>query len=77
VAYAEVLPQEQRRAGGKGAGQTCRVERLNSAQRQARFIRRTLSFSKSDARQPSALHEYNRQKGGQPTEHQPKRLGLI
>ena len=49
-AYAEVLPKGQHRATGKGAGQTCHVERFNGIlrQRMARFVRRTLSFSKCD-----------------------------
>ncbi len=51
-AYAEVLPEGQHRATGKGAGQTCHIERFNGILRQrlARFVRRTLSFSKCDER---------------------------
>ena len=50
-AYAEVLPVAQHRAAGKGAGQTCHIERFNGILRQrlARFVRRTLSFSKCAA----------------------------
>ena len=68
--YAEVLPAAQHRATGKGAGQTCHIERFNNILRQrlARFVRRTLSFSKTDAMHENCLrlflHEYNRQKSG-------------
>ena len=78
AAYAEVLPEEQHRATGKGAGQTCHVERFNNVLRQrlGRFVRRTLSFSKNDEMHDNCLrlflHEHN-----QPTRHQPKRLRLI
>ncbi len=64
-AYARVLPAAQHRATGKGDGQTCHVERFNGVLRQrlARFVRRTLSFSKSDQMHESCLllflHEYN------------------
>ena len=64
-AYAEVLPKEQHRAGGKGAGQTCHIERFNNILRQrlGRFVRRTLSFSKTDVMHESCLllflHDYN------------------
>ncbi len=66
-AYAKVLPQEQHQATGKGAGQTCHVERFNNIlrQRMARFVRRTLSFSKIDQMHENCLrlflHEYNTQ----------------
>ena len=65
AAYAEVLPQEQHRATGKGAGQTCHIERFNNVLRQrlGRLVRRTLSFSKIDAMHDACLriflHEYN------------------
>ena len=65
-AYAEVLPQVQHRATGKGAGQTCHIERFNGIlrQRMARFVRRTLSFSKNDEMHEICLllflHQYNR-----------------
>ena len=78
AAYAEVLPKGQHRATGKGEGQTCHIERFNNILRQrlARFVRRTLSFSKNDVMHDNCLrlflHEYNR-----PTCHQPKRLRLI
>lgn len=48
-AYGKVIPQEQHRAVGKGSGHTSHVERWNNTLRQrlGRFIRKTLSFSKS------------------------------
>ena len=66
AAYAEVLPQEQHRATGKGAGQTNHVERFNNVLRQrlGRLVRRTLSFSKSDVVYEACLllflHEHSR-----------------
>lgn len=50
-AYAKVFPGETHRSVGKGAGETCHMERWNNTLRQrlARFVRKTLSFSKSDA----------------------------
>ena len=65
-AYAEVLPEGQHRATGKGAGQTCHIERFNGILRQrlARFVRRTLSFSKNDEMHEICLllflHQHNR-----------------
>ena len=67
-AYAKVLPEAQHRPAGKGDGQTCHVERLNNTLRQrlARFVRRTLSFSKNDQWHERCLllflHEYNMNK---------------
>lgn len=64
-AYAKVLPAAQHRATGKGDGQTCHVERFNCVLRQrlARFVRQTLSFSKTDGMHESCLrlflHEHN------------------
>jgi len=64
-AYADVLPERQHRPGGRGAGQTCHVERFNGILRQrlARFVRRTLSFSKTDRMHEICLclflHEHN------------------
>ena len=51
--FGRLMPrssQAQHRATGKGAGQTCHIERFNNILRQrlARFVRRTLSFSKTD-----------------------------
>ena len=77
TAYADVLPQEQHRATGKGEGQTCHVERFNNVLRQrlGRLVRRTLSFSKNDVMHEACLllflHEHN-----QPTRHKPRRLRL-
>ena len=68
AAYADVVPQEQHRAMGKGAGQTCHIERFNNILRQrlGRFVRKTLSFSKTDAMHENCLrlflHEYNTQR---------------
>jgi IS1 family transposase len=47
--YAAVIPKEQHTAVGKEAGETAHVERWNNTLRQrlARFVRMTLSFSKS------------------------------
>ena len=65
AAYAEVLPQEQCRAMGKGAGQTNHVERFNNVLRQrlGRSVGRTLSFSKSDVMYEACLllflHEHS------------------
>ncbi len=65
-AYAEVLPKEQHRATGRGEGQTCHIERFNGILRQrlARFVRRTLSFSKCAQMHEICLllflHQYNR-----------------
>ncbi len=67
-AYQKVLPKERHHAVGKGAGQTCHVERFNNTlrQRMARFVRKTLSFSKTDAMHENCLllflHDYNLQK---------------
>ena len=64
-AYQTVLPDEQHEATGKGAGQTCHIERFNNILRQrlGRFVRRTLSFSKCDRMHEMCLslflHEHN------------------
>ena len=49
VAYKVVIPDEQHTAVGKETGETAHVERWNNTLRQrlARFVRMTLSFSKS------------------------------
>ena len=63
-----MLPAAQHRATEKGEGQTCHVERFNNILRQrlARFVRKTLSFSKCDQMHEICLrlflHEYNENK---------------
>jgi insertion element IS1 protein InsB len=54
-AYQTVFPPESHRAVGKETGQTAHVERWNNTLRQrlARFVRKTLSFSKSET-----VHEF-------------------
>jgi hypothetical protein len=49
AAYSAVIPDEQHTAVGKEMGETAHVERWNNTLRQrlARFVRMTLSFSKS------------------------------
>lgn len=51
AAYAKVFPRETHRSVGKGSGETNHMERWNNTLRQrlARYTRKTLSFSKSDA----------------------------
>jgi insertion element IS1 protein InsB len=48
-AYALVIPDDQHEAVGKETGETAHIERFNNTirQRLARFVRKTLSFSKS------------------------------
>ena len=48
AAYQTVIPEEQHSAVGKETGETAHVERLNNTLRQrlARFVRKTLSFSR-------------------------------
>ncbi len=64
-AYQAVIPEEQHAAVGKETGETAHVERWNNTLRQrlARFVRKTLSFSKSlfmhDACLNLFLHRYN------------------
>ena len=64
-AYQKVLPDEYHRAVGKDSGHTSHVERFNNTLRQrlARFVRKTLSFSKTDAMHECCLrlflHNYN------------------
>ena len=61
----KVLPDEQHTACGKETGQTAHVERWNNTLRQrlARFVRKTLSFSKSEEMHELCLrlflHRYN------------------
>ena len=64
-AYTKVVPGERHRARGKAAGQTNHIERFNNTlgQRLGRFVRKTLSFSKSDVMHEICLllflHDYN------------------
>jgi IS1 family transposase len=64
-AYQKVIPDEQHTAVGKESGQTAHVERWNNMLRQrlARFVRKTLSFSKSEVMHEICLrlflHRYN------------------
>jgi insertion element IS1 protein InsB len=68
AAYQAVIPEEQHTAVGKETGETAHVERWNNTLRQrlARFVRMTLSFSKSgvmhEACLPLFLHRYNRER---------------
>ena len=57
-AYRAVLPAEQHQAVGKDTGLTNHVERFNCTLRQrlSRFVRKTLSFSKSDQMHLICLH---------------------
>ena len=65
-AYAAVIPEEQLTQVGKETGETAHVERWNNTLRQriARFVRKTLSFSKSMAMHIACLqlflYRYNR-----------------
>ncbi len=49
-AYANVFPKETHHSVGKDSGETDHMERWNNTLRQwnARYVRKTLSFSKSD-----------------------------
>ncbi len=68
-AYQAVIPDEQHQAVGKDSGLTAHVERFNNTirQRLARFIRKTLSFSKSEHMHLICLHmflvRYNLERG--------------
>jgi insertion element IS1 protein InsB len=59
-AYQAVIPVHQHQAVGKDSGLTAHVERFNNTLRQrlARFVRKTLSFSKSDHMHLIALHAF-------------------
>ncbi len=65
VAYRAVIPEEQHTAVGKESGETAHIERWNNTLRQrlARFVRKTLSFSKSMVMHNICLnlflHRYN------------------
>ena len=64
-AYQAVLPEDQHVAVGKETGETAHIERWNNTLRQrlARFVRRTLSFSKCALMHGYCLelflHDYN------------------
>jgi insertion element IS1 protein InsB len=68
AASAAVIPEEQHFAVGKETGETAHVERWNNSLRQrlARFVRMTLSFSKSEVMHEMCLllflHRYNRER---------------
>ena len=64
--YQKVFPEDRHRSVGKESGQTSHVERWNCTLRQrlGRFVRKTLSFSKSEEMHEICLvlflHYYNR-----------------
>ncbi len=64
-AYQLVIPSEQHTVVGKESGLTAHVERWNNTLRQrlGRFVRKSLSFSKSDTMHELCLrlflHDYN------------------
>lgn len=64
-AYQKVFPSQTHQSVGKDSGETNHVERWNNTLRQrlARFVRKTLSFSKSEVYHEAALklylHYYN------------------
>lgn len=66
-AYSVALPDDQHWAKDKASGATAHIERWNNTLRQrlARFVRKTLAFSKSDLMHRLMLEwfviEYNRQ----------------
>lgn len=59
-AYQNVISDEQHQAVGKDTGLTNHIERFNNTLRQrlARFVRKTLSFSKSDTMPLICLHAF-------------------
>jgi insertion element IS1 protein InsB len=63
--YRAVIPEERHEAMGKESGELAHVEKWNNTLRQrlARFVRKTLSFSKSDEMHEVCLklfvHRYN------------------
>ncbi len=67
-----MIPEEQHAPVEKSSGRTNHVERWNLTLRQrlGRFVRRTLSFSKSDHMHEISLrlflHEYNRSRARDP-----------
>ena len=64
-AYRGVIPEEHHEAVSKESGELAHVERWNNTLRQrlARFVRKTLSFSKSDEMHEACLklflHRHN------------------
>jgi IS1 family transposase len=64
-AYQAVIPEDQHTAVGKETGETAHIERWNNTLRQrlGRFVRKTLSFSKSSVMHDICLrlflHRYN------------------
>jgi insertion element IS1 protein InsB len=64
--YQEVFPEDRHQPVGKDSGQTNHVERWNCTLRQrvGRFVRKTLSFSKSEEMHETCLvlflHYHNR-----------------
>jgi len=64
-AYRAVIPNEQQRPVGKETGETAHIERWNNTlwQQLARFVRKTLSFSKCikmhEIRVKFFIHRYN------------------
>ncbi|TMD76984.1 MAG: IS1 family transposase, partial [Chloroflexi bacterium] len=57
AAYKVVIPREQHTAVGKETGETAHVERWKNTLRKplARFVRMTLSFSKSELMHEACL----------------------
>src|SRR6266699_5703673 len=56
--YKSIIPQDQHYPVGKETGETAHVERWNNTLRQrlGRFVRKTISFSKSDVMHEICLH---------------------
>jgi insertion element IS1 protein InsB len=67
-AYQAIIPEDQHTAVGKETGETAHIERWNNTLRQrlGRFVRKTLSFSKSTLMHVCCLelflHRYNRER---------------
>jgi IS1 family transposase len=61
-AYLAVVPEERHAAAGKDAGLTCHVERFwcTVRQRCARFVRKTLSFSRCVENHVGSLWDFIR-----------------
>jgi insertion element IS1 protein InsB len=62
AAYRAVVPEDRHAAAGKEAGLTAHVERFfcTVRQRLARFVRKSLSFSKCDLNHVGALWDFIR-----------------